>query len=419
MQKPKLVIIGSGFAGLNVVKSLKNAPFDILVIDKANHHLFQPLLYQVATAVLSPGNIATPIRSILAKQANTKVILADIVAIDKENKKLIAENGECFDFDYLVLAPGANHSYFGHPEWELFAPGLKTLDDAIKIRNRVLLSYERAERSSDEAEVAKFMRFVVVGGGPTGVEMCGAIAEIAHHALVNNFRKIKPERSQIYLIEGYKRILPGFSEKLSQKALTDLEKLGVTVMLNTVVSDINKDGVFVGEHFIETANIIWAAGNEASPLLKTLNVPLDKSNRVIVLNDLTIPNYANIFVIGDAACCYDKNGKALPAIAPVAIQQGRYLAKALKKIVKGQKPAVFSYFDKGMMATIGKNKAIAQVGKLNLSGHLAWFAWTFIHILYLITFSNRVLVMMQWVLLYFSNQRRIRLITYPVKEERM
>jgi NADH:ubiquinone reductase (H+-translocating) len=416
MKQPKVIIVGGGFGGLNAAITLKKAPVEVLMIDKANHHLFQPLLYQVATAALSPGNIATPLREILAKQKNATVLLADISSINKENKEVVAANGDTFSYDYLILAPGARHSYFGRAEWETLAPGLKTLSDAVTIREKILLSYERAERCTDPAEAEKFMRFVVVGGGPTGVEMAGAIAEMAHHTLVGNFRNIKPETSKIYLVEGMDHVLPSFPKSLSEKALKDLEILGVDVLLNTLVTQITDEGVFMGDKFIETPNVIWAAGNEVSSLLKTLDVPLDKCHRVIVNPDLSIPGHPEIFVIGDAAFCCDKEGKPLPGIAPVAIQQGRYVAKLIKNLPEqNRKP--FVYFNKGLMATIGKNKAIATVGKLKMSGHLAWMAWCFIHILYLITFSNRVLVMIQWFFLYISNQRRIRLITSSVEEK--
>lgn len=416
MKKAKVIIIGAGFGGLNAAKALKKAHVNLLMIDKANHHLFQPLLYQVATAALSPGSIASPIREVLSKQANTTVYLADITKIDKDEKTVMAANGDLYHFDYLILAPGASHSYFKHPEWEPLAPGLKNLSDALKIRARILLSYERAERCDDHREAAKFMRFVIVGAGPTGVEMAGAIAEIAHHTLVRNFRHIKPEQTHIHLIEGVGQVLPTFPKELSDKAQKELEKLGVQVHLNTFVTDITPKGVHVKDHFFETPNVIWAAGNEASPLLKTLDTPLDRIGRAIVTEDLTIPNYPEIFVIGDAACCYDKAGKPLPGMAPIAIQQGKYVAKIIKNQIPFEKREPFKYFDKGMMATIGKAKAIAVVGSLKISGFIAWLMWCFLHVLYLITFSNRLFVMIQWVFLYLFNKRHIRLINRAVKE---
>jgi NADH dehydrogenase len=417
MANSKVIIVGAGFGGLNAAKALKKTNVDLLVIDKSNHHLFQPLLYQVATAALSPDNIATPIREVLAKQANATVYLADIACINKTRRQVIAANGDAYSYDYLILAPGATHSYFGHPEWEKSAPGLKTLEDAITIRSRVLLSYERAERCLHTSEAEKFMRFVIVGGGPTGVEMAGAIAEIAHKSLVKKFRHIKPEQTHIYLIEGLGQLLPSFSKELADKAQKELEKLGVQVHLNTFVTNVIPTGVYLHDRFLETPNIIWAAGNEASSLLKSLNVSLDRYGRALVNRDLSIPGHPEIFVIGDAACIHDENGKPLPGIAPVAIQQGRYVAKLIKNQMSPEKRKPFVYFNKGMMATIGKNKAIAMVGRFKLSGFFAWLSWCFIHILYLITFSNRFLVMIQWFFLYISNQRRNRLITKSVGEQ--
>lgn len=416
MGNPRVIIIGGGFGGLNAAKKLKKAPVEVLLIDRANHHLFQPLLYQVATAVLSSSNIASPIREILAKQANATVLLADVVQINKESREVITANGERYPYDYLILAPGARHSYFNHPEWEPFAPGLKTLDDALAIRERIILSYERAERCKDHKEALRFLHFVVIGGGPTGVEMAGAIAEIAHLSLVRNFRNIKPEESKIYLIEGRDQVLPSYPKKLAIKAEKALQKLGVEVLLNTFVTNVIPDGVEIGNRFIESPNVFWAAGNQASPLLKTLDIPLDRSGAAIVNPDLSIPGFPNVFVIGDAAFCKDKEGNQLPGVAPVAIQQGKYVAKLIKRNEPTDKRKPFVYFNKGNMATIGKNKAVATVGKLQLSGYFAWLAWCFIHIAFLISFTNRFLVMIQWSYLYLFNQRRIRLITRPVSD---
>lgn len=412
----KVLIVGGGFGGLNAAQGLKKADVELLLIDRANHHLFQPLLYQVATSALASSTIAVPIRAVLAKQPKAKVLLADIVAIDKEAKQVIVANGDTYPYDVLILAPGASHAYFGHPEWEAYAPGLKTLGDALQIREKVLLSYERAERCTDHVEAEKFMRFVIVGGGPTGVEMAGAIAEIAHKSLTRNFRNIKPEQSKIYLIEGLEQILPAFPKELAEKAKKNLESMGVEVFLKTFVTDITAQGVYIGERFIETPNIVWAAGNEASPILASLDVPLDRSRRVIVKPDLSVPGHPEIFVIGDAACSYDKNGKPLPGVAPVAIQQGQYVANLIRKKIPVDQRKPFKYFDKGMMATIGKAKAVAKVGKLQMSGFIAWLAWCFVHVLYLISFSNRIFVLMQWLYLYLFNERRNRLIVFPVSE---
>ena len=418
MKNPKVVIVGGGFAGLNAARALKHAPLDVLLIDRTNYHLFQPLLYQVATAALSPADIAAPIREIVADQKNTEVILEEIVSIDKENKRITAKSGDTFPFDYLILAPGSRHSYFGHPEWEAFAPGLKTLDDGLRIREQILLSYEIAERCQDPEEALKYMRFIVIGGGPTGVEMAGAIAEIARQSLVKNFRHIKPEQTKIYLIEGASQILPSFPKDLADKAKKDLEQLGVEVLLNTYVTEVNAEGVLIGDHFIKSQNIIWAAGNAASPLLRCLETKLDRGGRVLVNADLSLPGFPTIFIVGDAACLTGKDGSPLPGVAPVAMQQGFYVAKTIRNELKGKDRKPFSYFDKGMMATIGKKKAIVSYGKFHLSGYFAWLAWCFVHVAYLISFPHKLLVMMEWYYLYLFNERRARLITRPVKDKK-
>lgn len=416
MSYPKIVILGGGFAGLNVAKGLKSAPLDVLVIDKTNHHLFQPLLYQVATAALSPGEISAPIREILHKQDNTSVIMGDVVNINKREKKLTLGNGDTVSFDSLVIAIGARHSYFGHDEWERFAPGLKTLQDALKIRDQVLISFEQAERLSSTSDAAKYLNFVVIGGGPTGVEMAGAIAEIAYKTLCRNFRKIDPEKSKIYLIEALPFILPVYPESLSLRAKKDLESMGVTVMTNTMVTAIDEDGVDIGGKFIPCRNIVWAAGNQVSPLLKTLDVPLDKAGRVMVQPDLSIPGEPNIFVIGDAAHAKGKDDKPLPGIAPTAIQQGKYVAKLLKEQLPPEKRKPFKYFDKGTMATIGKSKAVVVVGKWKVSGFIAWVMWCFIHVVYLVGFRNRLGVMIEWVYYFATGERGVRLIYRSIEE---
>lgn len=418
MKNPKVVIVGGGFAGLNAARALKNAPVDVLLIDKTNYHLFQPLLYQVATAALSPADIAAPIREIVADQKNTEVILEEIVSINKEEKLITAKSGDIFSYDYLILAPGSRHSYFGHPAWEAFAPGLKTLDDGLRIREQILLSYEIAERCPDPEDALKYMRFIIIGGGPTGVEMAGAIAEIARQSLVQNFRHIKPEQTKIYLIEGAPQILPAFPKDLADKAKTDLEQLGVEVLLNTFVTDVNQEGVLIGDHFIKSHNIIWAAGNAASPLLRCLETKLDRGGRAIVNTDLSLPGAPSIFIIGDAACLEGKDGIPLPGVAPVAMQQGKYVAKMILNELRGKVRKPFAYFDKGMMATIGKKKAIVAYGKFRLSGYFAWLAWCFVHVAYLISFPHKLLVMMEWYYLYLFNERRARLITRPVTDKK-
>jgi NADH dehydrogenase len=416
VKKNKILIIGGGFGGLNVAKGLKKTDAEILLLDKTNHHLFQPLLYQVATSALSSTNIATPLRDIFKTQKNADVFLVDVQAIDKENKKVIAVNGETFTYDYLVLAPGNHHSYFNHPEWELFAPGLKNLDDANLIRDNIILSFEKAERAIDFHEREKFMTFVIIGAGPTGVEMAGAIAELAHDSLSGLFKKINPSESKIYLIEGANQILPAFPEDLSLKAKGYLEKMGVEVLLNTFVTSITEKGIEVKDRLIKTSNIIWAAGNDASPILKTLNVPLDKFGRVLVEPDLTIPGFPEVFVIGDAACTIGIDKKPLPGVAPVAIQQGKYVGNIIKKQIPTFQRKPFKYFDKGMMATVGSGKAIAVTGKLKLSGFIAWVAWGLIHIIYLITFTNRLFVSINWFYLYLLHKRKSKIIERPVSE---
>jgi NADH dehydrogenase len=417
MPNKKVVIVGGGFGGLNVAKKLKKSPLDILLIDKTNHHLFQPLLYEVASAALSPGEIAIPIREILRKQDNATVVMGEIVQVDKKNHQVILGNGEKIDYDYLVLAVGARHSYFGKDDWEKFAPGLKTIKDALTIREEILLSFEQAERIDHGANIEKYLNFVIIGGGPTGVEMAGAISEIAQKTMFKNFRRIKPEESKIFLIEASPRILQAFPEKLSKKAQEGLEKLGVTVITGKKVTNITEDGVQVEETFYPCKNIIWAAGNQASPLLKTLDVPLDRQGRVIVEPDLSIPGHPEIFVIGDASTSMGPDGKPLPGVAPVAIQEGKYVASILKKQLPKEQRPPFVYFDKGSLATIGKGKAIAWVGKIQLYGVLAWFMWCFVHIAYLVGFRNRFSVMFEWFIFYITGQRGARLIYSSMEKQ--
>lgn len=415
MAYTKVIVIGGGFGGLNFVKGLKKCDFDITLMDKTNHHTFQPLLYQVATAVLSSTSISTPLREIFRWQENVYLIMANVVKIDTDRHEVITEDGASFHYDYLVLAVGATHSYFGHPEWESMAPGLKTLEDAVTIREDILLTFERAERCDSISEAQKMLRFAIVGGGPTGVEMAGAIAEIARKSMYKNFRKIKPEQTKIFLIEGLDRILSMYTPELSEKAKKDLEKLGVKVLLNHPVTNMTPEGVWLGTKFLQVSKVIWAAGNEASSLLKTLEVPLDRQGRVIVEKDLSIPGHPDVFVIGDAAHVKNEQGVTIPAIAPVAIQQGKYLAKIIKNNVPPEKRAPFIYFDKGQMATIGKHKAVAMIGKHTFSGYFAWLAWGLIHIWYLISFANRLVVMINWIFWYITGQRQMRLIIGRIK----
>jgi NADH:ubiquinone reductase (H+-translocating) len=416
MAYTRVVIVGGGFGGLNVAKQLKNAPLDVLLIDKTNHHLFQPLLYEVASAALSPGEIAIPIREILRTYDNTTVMMGEIVGVDKKNRQVILGNDERENYDYLVLAVGARHSYFGNDAWEPYAPGLKTIKDALTIREDILISFEKAERLDSIAEASKYLNFVIIGGGPTGVEMAGAIAEIAHKTMFKNFRRIKPEKSKIYLIEAAPQILPMYPPKLAKHAQADLEKLGVQVITGKKVTNVTDEGVMVEETFYPCKNVIWAAGNQASPLLKTLDVPLDRQGRVVVENDLSVPGFPEIFVIGDAAAAQGKEGKPLPGIAPVAIQQGKYVAKIMRKRIPKESRPPFHYFDKGSLATVGKGKAIAWIGKLQLTGLLAWLMWCFVHIVYLIGFRNRLSVMLEWFVFYLTGQRGARLIYSSVEK---
>lgn len=410
MVRPKVIIVGGGFAGLTIAKGLKNQDCDVILLDKTNHHLFQPLLYQVATAALSPGEIGVPIREIFREASNITVLMGEVVEIQKEKRTLFLANGDKLSYDYLVIATGARHSYFGKPEWEKYAPGLKTLSDALKIREEILFSFEKAERLEDPEEIAKCLNFVIIGAGPTGVELAGAIAEISRTTLLKNFRRIKPETAHIFLLEATDYVLPVYPQKLSIQARKDLEKLGVKVITGKKVTDVNEKGVQVEELFIESQSVFWAAGNQAPAFLSTLAVPLDRQNRVLVEPDLSIPGSPEVFVIGDSAHAKGKDGKPLPGIAPTAIQQGHYVAKLIREQIPQDKRKPFSYFDKGSMATIGKCKAVAMVGKLYFSGIMAWLAWCFIHIVYLIGFRNRFTVMMHWIAIFFTGQRGVRLI---------
>lgn len=412
--KKKIVIIGGGFGGLNAAKELKGSDVEITLIDKTNHHLFQPLLYQVATAALSPGDIAFPIRAILKKQNNVKVILGEVTNIEREAKKVFLQD-DYYEYDYLIIAIGSRHSYFGNSEWEKNAPGLKTISDALRIRERILLSFEKAERYAERQSVDKYLTFVIVGGGPTGVELAGAIAEISKKTMLKNFRKIDPAKTRILLVEATDRILSTYDKDLSVKAKAHLEELGVSVLTNKMVKKINQESVLVDDDLIETSNIIWAAGNEVSKILKNLDTEFDKTGRVIVNEFCSLKEDDTIFVIGDAAKYNYKNG-SLPGIAPVALQQGKYVGKVIEQIIKGEKKLKpFNYFDKGSMATIGRAKAILQVGKFKLSGFLAWLAWSLVHIFFLITFRNKYKVMSEWIWYYISLRNGIRLITNRTK----
>lgn len=413
----KVVILGGGFGGINAAKALGHSKLDVWMIDKTNHHLFQPLLYQVASAALSPADIAIPIREILSSYENITVLMGEVQSIDKQKKKILMHNGDEISYEYLIVALGARHSYFGKSEWEQYAPGLKTLNDALKIRERILMSFEIAERCDRISEAEKYLNFVIIGGGPTGVEMAGAIAEIAYETMLKNFRRIDTTKTKIYLIEGSPHILPVYPEALTKKAQRYLERFGVKVMAGKRVTSITDQGVEVDGNIIPAKNILWAAGNQASPVLKSLDTPLDKQGRVIVEADLTIPDHPEIFVIGDAACAMDKKGNPLPGLAPVAVQQGNYVAQIIRRRLEKKDRPPFRYFDKGSMATIGKTKAIGMFGSLQFSGFIAWLAWCFVHILYLIGFRNRLIVLTQWLFCYFSPQRGARLIYRTIDPE--
>lgn len=413
----KVVIIGGGFGGINVAKDLKRVKgVEILLLDRTNHHLFQPLLYQVATTSLSSSNIAFPLREIFQKQPNVTVLMAEIEKIEIEKQYVKSFDGELFPYDVLIVAPGARHSYFGYDHWEEDAPGLKTLVDAARIRERFLLAYEKAERCEKPEEAKRYLNFAIIGAGPTGVEIAGSMAEFAHHTLRKNFRHINPAETKIYLIEGADQVLPSFPKALADKALKDLEQLGITVLLKTLVTKVCPQGITLGEQFLDIPTVIWAAGNQASPLLKTLKQPLDSQGRVKVNPDLSIENHPNVFVIGDAASLKQPNGQNLPAIAPVAIQQARYVAQVIKKNIPPKNRKPFVYFDKGMIATIGRGRAVATLRKLKFSGFSAWFIWCFIHIFYLISFKNRTIVLLQWIYLYLTGSRPDRIIKRPLNK---
>jgi NADH dehydrogenase len=414
----KIVIIGAGFGGLTAAKVLAKYDFDITIIDKTNHHVFQPLLYQVATTALSPADIATPIRSVFSVNKNVKVLLGEVHSINRDTRKVLF-NGSEIDFDYMIIATGSRHSYFGRDEWEKFAPGLKTLNDALKIRETILLSLEAAEKEKDSVKRQKYLNFVIIGGGPTGVELAGAISEIVNKNVIPDFRNITASMTKVYLIEALPKILSSYPDKLSSYAIEELRKLEVEVILNENVTEINDHGVKVGDRFIESSNLLWAAGNQASPLIKSLDTEIDKAGRAIVNHDLSIKEDENIFIIGDASAIKNENGEYLPAIAPVAMQQGRYVAKIIAKNLTGKFRNSFRYNDKGTLATIGKAKAVGVVKGIKLSGLIAWFAWCFIHILYLIGFRNRLRVMIEWIWYYITNRPGIRLIVKYTEDQRI
>jgi NADH dehydrogenase len=415
----RVVIIGGGFGGLYAARALGKAPVQVMLLDRRNFHLFQPLLYQVATGALSPANIASPLRAVLKNQRNTQVFLGEVVGFDLPQRQVILEDGSRLGYDSLLVAAGARHHYFGHPEWEVHAPGLKTIEDATNIRRRILLSFEEAERTEDVTRREELMTFLVVGGGPTGVELAGAVGEIAQHTLRNNFRHIKPANSRIFLVEAQDRILGPYPPKLSARASRSLEKLGVQVLLGTVVREVHPDRVILAtgdtQSEVRTHTILWAAGVAASPLSQLLaqatGAKLDRAGRLLVQKDLTLPGHPEVFAIGDMIHYQDPTGKPLPGVAQVAMQQGRYVASVIQRRLRGEPPLAFHYRDRGSMATIGRAAAVADLGWIYLSGYLAWLIWLFVHILYLIQFGNRILVLFQWAWNYFTRNRSARLIT--------
>ncbi len=414
----RVVLVGAGFGGLYAAQALKRAPVDLTVIDRRNFHLFQPLLYQVATGGLSPGEIASPVRHVLSRQRNARVWMAEVRDIDVERRRVCLDDGEA-PYDTLILATGSHHHYFGHHDWAPLAPGLKTIEDATEIRRRILLAFECAEREPDTAERRAWLTFAIVGAGPTGVELAGALGEIANDTLRHDFRSINPAEATILLVEGADRVLPSFPPDLSAAAERALSDLGVRARTRSTVTGLDRAGVTVrtGDSVerIPAKTVLWAAGVEASELGKIVSqrtgAPLDRAGRVIVEPDLTVPGHPEIFVIGDLAHFSHQTGQPLPGVAPVAMAQGRYVARAIRARLRGETAPPFHYFDKGTLATIGRNKAVAAFGRLHISGPIAWFAWLFVHLMYLVEFDNRLLVLIEWIYDYITRNRGARLIT--------
>ena len=415
--EPKVVIVGAGFGGLNAARRLTRKPVNLVIIDKKNHHLFQPLLYQVATAGLNPSDIAFPIRSIFSRAKNTEVMMTEVTGVDKAGKRVLTSVGP-IGYDYLVLATGSEYNYFGHEEWAENAPNLKSIPDAVAIRERILSAFELAEIEPDPLKQRRLMTFVLVGAGPTGVEMAGAIAELAHRALEKDFRRIDPRAARILLLDALPRILTAFPESLADYAMSRLADLGVEVITGARVERVSDQGVIVSGEPIDAHTVIWTAGVKASPAAKWLGVEADKAGRVLVGHDLSVPGNPEIFIIGDAACVFSEKGQPLPGLAPVAIQEGIFVADTiLRRAEGGPEDLRFVYRDKGNLATIGRSSAIAEVGKLQLDGFLAWLLWLGVHIIYLIGFRNRALVLFQWAWSYITFQRGARLITLPEGEK--
>ncbi len=405
----RVVVVGGGFGGLAAAHRLAGSEAQVALVDRRNHHLFQPLLYQVATAALNPSNIATPIRHILRRARNIEVILGDAIGVDVAGRRVRLADGEV-PYDQLILAPGATHSYFGHEAWERYAPGLKTVEDALAMRRRVLLAFEAAERETDAERRRRWLTFVIVGGGPTGVELAGALAEISRHTMAVDFRHFDPGDARVLLVEAGPRLLPGMSEQASTRARAQLEVLGAEVLTGRAVTGIDAEGVTVGEQRFWARTVLWAAGVAASPLGKSLGVPLDRAGRVRVQPDLSVPGHPEIFIVGDLTAL-EQDGKPVPGVAPAAMQEGRHAATNVLRALRGQPTQPFRYVDKGTLATIGRAAAVADFGRVRLSGFIAWLAWLLIHILLLIGFRNRVLVLIDWAWLYVTYDRGARLIT--------
>lgn len=407
---PKVVIVGGGFGGLSAAKELAGKPVRVTLVDRTNHHLFQPLLYEVATAGLSPADIAQPIRHILRDAKNIEVMLGEVDWIDCDSKEVKTTDNVGYAYDYLILAAGARHSYFGHDKWEGYAPGLKSLEDAIELRRRILSAFEAAEMANSEEERRAALTFIVVGAGPTGVEMAGAIAELAHKTLAEDFRRIDSRSARILLLDAAARVLPTFSEDLSRSAQAQLERIGVEIHTRAIVKDLSNEGVLVNGEVVASRTVVWAAGNAASPIGKSFGASVDRAGRVVVNEDLSIPTHPNIFAIGDMACFKHQNGQPLPGISPVAMQMGRRASKNILLLIQGKEPEPFRYFDKGSMATIGRNKAVADLKFARFGGHLAWLSWLFVHLIFLVGLRNRLLVLFQWAWSYLTFGRGARLI---------